>query len=698
MPRHRTDPDERGVIIILSSILALALLTFTAFSVDIGHESDVKRHLHVVADLAAEDALYALGTPSSMNDAVTLAVASASGNGHPLTGSNQLSVELGRWTGSPLTFVAFAPTPCVVSLPGGTVPTCTAAATANAVRVIASNSLIWNFVSGSQGLSATAIAHPDGFTGLEVGTFDASASLTASQQTLLNGELGITGVSYDGLAGASIKLGDLATQLGFASPDDLLKAKVAYKDLTAAAARALSSTGDTGAAASMGCIAQALASPAPPPAAPLPAPPCPVGATTTSSAGAGAGAAGSALIDMGELYNSTSSGSGTAVFGGGAAVAGAAGIDALGLITAGLDTAVIDGTGFASLNNVNLAIANVSTVDAGVKVLKAPNVGFGFGCNATIAEPADSQTCAQARSSQVEGQLTAHLAPMTLNIVGVGTATITSNIPLYFDNAGAHTWVSFVSCSSPFDHQANVDAWARTGLAHLVIGQNTGFTASTNQQNYTAGVSGSLSVPGPDGVAVAVNGAAFANISIPAIGINVNVANNGAVTVLDSGPVLAQPPATTPPVPSYSGPFLKPTSALPSNSLGYRGPDRVTSKQYANGLALTPPLVGPTGNGVTDGLGALASQLPPLQPPLDAAMAAAGTPAATQTLVDAALNVPLTTELSTIQSVLGMIDATVLAPLSAAFQASLAGAVVTNLATRHQTPPDGTVCVPRIVG
>ena len=710
---RRHQRDEAGAIIILTSLLAISLLTFTAYSVDIGHESEVKRHLNAVADIAALDALYGLGSANAMTNVVNLAVASAAANGHPLTGSNRLTIEIGTWTGSPRVFQSFSP-PCVVTLPGGVIPACPNAATANADRVSTASSVIWNFVSGSQGLSSSAgssgpaiptsstttsptttspttvpttlprrdqcpnciVAAFVGETGIEVGTYDANASLTAAQSAILNSALDLSAVSYDGLAGANIKLRDLATQLGFGSVNALLTGTTTYGALLSAGARALTNSGDTTAATKLAGIEAGLAS----------------GGTANVKSGS--------TLSLGKFLTQSVSSNGAGSFGGGSVLAGSGGIDALSLVTGGFDAALINGTSFATLNGLNLSVANVSSVDAGVKVLSAPNWGFGPGCNVTTSEPGSLAACAQARSSQIEGQVIAHLPPVSAPITGlVGGATITANLPVYFDNAAAHAWLSYVTCANATDHQAPTDGWVRTGLAHIAMGQNATMTSATSQQDFTSGTAGSISLAGPDNNPVTVNGVTYTDISITALGVDIKVANNGTVTVLPTGPSLLQP--TTPPpdpaVASYSGPFLKPPAEqlLPGASLGYRGPDKTTSANFSTGTGITP--VNPTGNAVQDALTSLANSLPSLTAQLDSGLTTAGVPAATRTTVETALATPLTQEAATINSVLSNMGQTIFAPLTAAFEASLGGATVTNLAARDQAPPDGTICIPAVV-
>ena len=660
--------DERGVIIVLTSILILALLTFTAFSVDIGHESEVKRHLHAVADIAAEDGLYGLGSTTALSKVVNIALASATANRHPMTGSNQLTVEIGTWTPSggfqTLPCDSAPCPPCVVTITATSnpAPSCIGhQEKANAVKVTAANSLIWNFVSGGQGLSGLAVASPDVLTGLEIGTFDASSSLTASQTALLNAALGISGVSYDGLAGATLNANDLATALGFGTPNDMFRGTTTYRRLLDAAGDALSKNGDTAGSASLKGISTKLGS---------------------STVGGG-------TVQLGPLFGATTT------TGAGSALAGNGGIDALGLLTAAYDTSVINGTTFAALNGLNLSIPGVSSVDSGVKVIQAPDFKYGGSCGVTTPAPSNAADCAQVHSAQLEGQILVHLPPVSVSILGVGTATISGDIPLYFDNAGAHAWVSSYCSSFANSHQSDVTAWANTGVAHVAFGQNAGIVAGTTQQDVSNGAGGSVTVQSPTGN-INVAAGTFLEVSIPATSSDVKVANNNTVSVLDTGPTVLQPPsapAPPPTVPSYSGPFLAPSSGTPSvasGSPGYRGPDRLAATTYQLGGTVSPP--DPAGKALGDALTALANSLPS-DAQVSAQLQAGGLSAAITT----SLSVPLSTEMSTIRSVLASLDQTVFAPLSATFQASIAGAVVTNLAAKNQTPPDGTLCIPKVV-
>lgn len=659
-PVTSRERDERGVIIVLTSLLILALLTFTAFSVDIGHESEVKRHLHAVSDIAAEDGLYGLGSTTALSKVVNIAVGSAKANGHPMAGSNQLTVEIGTWTPSAgfqtLPCDSAPCPPCVVTVTATSnpAPSCVGhQEKANAVKVTASNSLVWNFVSGSQGLSALAVASPDVLTGLEVGTFDASTSLTASQTSLLNAALGISGVSYDGLAGATLNANDLATALGFGTPNDMFHGTTTYKRLLDAAGDALSKNGDTTGAATLKGISTKL----------------------------GSGTVGGGTVQLGPLFGATTS------TGAGSALAGNGGIDALGLLTAGYDASVINGTTFASLNGLNLSIPGVASVDSGVKLIQAPNFKYGGSCGVTTPAPSNAVDCAQVHSAQLEGQILVHLPPVSVSILGIGTATISGDIPLYFDNAGAHAWVSSYCSSFANGHQSDVTAWANSGVAHVAFGQNAGIVAGTAQQDVSIGAGGSVSIQSPTGN-VSVAAGNFLEVSIPATATDVKLANNNTVSVLDTGPTLLQPSSAPPPPPtvaSYSGPFI-----AASGSPGYRGPDRLAATTYQFGGTVSPP--DPAGKALGNALTALANSLP-TDAQVSAQLQAGGLSAAIAT----SLSVPLSTEMSTIRSVLASLDQTVFAPLSATFQAAIAGAVVTNLAAQNQTPPNGTLCIPKVV-
>ncbi|HWH34166.1 MAG TPA: TadG family pilus assembly protein [Acidimicrobiales bacterium] len=237
---QRRPDGERGAVLILSAVgLAIALLS-AAMAVDVGSVIWRKRDLQVVADLAAQDAAQTLGTlPAPTDaDAQVLAEESAARNDFDfVTAGNGLSAVVGTF--DPAT--GFTPTTI----------------DPNAVQVTAAREVPYTFVPGSNTVTVKAVAE---FTnvaraafsiGSSLATFDASNStiLGPLLTTILGTSPAVSAsiLSYQGLAASTVTLGDVATQLGFASVDDLMTGSATVGQLAQASANLLNADGETSA-------------------------------------------------------------------------------------------------------------------------------------------------------------------------------------------------------------------------------------------------------------------------------------------------------------------------------------------------------------------------------------------------------------------------------------------------------------------
>ena len=659
--RLRGGDDERGVIIILTAVLLLSLLTMTAFAVDIGRESATKRQLHAIADIAAQDGLFGLGptiagSPGAFQRAVNLASASAQKNGHPLTGVNQLTVEIGTWDASKSPpFSSLSPA-CSVTLPQGTVGSCSQEATANAVKVVAATTIKWDFVNGTQPLSATAIARLDGLTGIEIGTFAARAGLSSSAVDLLNKELGvptsagITALSYQGIANGSVKLGDLATALGFATPSQMLNGNVAYGDLLQGMATVLTNSGQSSAGADMATIAANVKSTS-------------LGKTT---------------IGVGKIANAGGS------LGDGSALAGSAGLNPFDLLTGGADAALLNGGSAVALNNANLNIPNVASAQLDLHVLQIPQDGYGHACG--IAEPLlplptppASPPCAEAVSAQAESEAILSVTPNAATQAALATAAAllgptfsisdTLDLPIYFNSASGHAWVSQVWCGSTSDLTAPVDAYAHTGALHLAIGQDLPLSLSTGQTDLTSGT-GANTTATVAGQTITSGTIIQFQVRQGTTTTPVNIKDLGTVDLLGSGPALVEqsPPAS--PDRSFTGAFNPD-----------RGPDA-----FGAGNVVPGPVTS-TGNKLSDAGASLANQLPSASTSLSSALASSGLSAATQATLQTALGPVVVAALNELNGIVSSIGQTLATTLASVVRAGLGGADVTNL---HYSPTSGT--------
>ncbi len=250
-PRRRR---ERGAISFAApSVLILGIFT-TALAVDVGRLAWNRRQLQEIADIGAIDAMRAFGQCSANpTDPVAAAQASAVRNGY--TGnlaSAPNAVQIGSVTtgaSGVRTFTA-----------GGSIETATA------VRVLATRQVPFtmiasSFLPGSAQLSAEAVAAREAWGAFSAGSF--AARVDTSDSPLLNpliggllgGPLSISGVSYEGLANASLTVGELVAAANVATVDELLALEMTAPEYMELLAEALADGGDASAAATLTTIA-----------------------------------------------------------------------------------------------------------------------------------------------------------------------------------------------------------------------------------------------------------------------------------------------------------------------------------------------------------------------------------------------------------------------------------------------------------
>lgn len=222
-----------------TAIIMVALLGATGLSVDIGHLLVQKAALQAVADAAAMDARFALGSSTACARATALAEQSATNNGFSYSAPDTMIVTLG--TASPVGNVeTFFPD-----------STCANPTTDTAVSVQVSAPVKYAFNPGSGTPSAVGYWMSTAFAGVSVGS--SLASLSAQQSLLgplINGLLGgnLTAAGYQGLATSNVTMGQLlaaAPSAGIANlqvgtVSQLLGAQLSYADLLQLSATALS--------------------------------------------------------------------------------------------------------------------------------------------------------------------------------------------------------------------------------------------------------------------------------------------------------------------------------------------------------------------------------------------------------------------------------------------------------------------------
>ncbi len=367
---------EKGAVLPLAAVGIVLAVVASALSIDLGRVAQERRQNQKVADLAALDAA------RDLTVAQARALTSAGRNQFVSTAPGNLQALVG-FLGTDGIFTPDA---------GG-----------DTVRVIARSVLDNALLAGSHNVAATAYARAKKEAGFTIGSSLASASLDAVNipvlsrvvERLIGAPSGtISLVSYNGLAAANVKLGRLATQLGFATVDELLEADLTVRQILTGAATVLANDGILG-AVELNQIAAAA------------------GATT--------------LISIGDFVT---------VAQGSEATAARTSINALGLI--GATGSVANKNNFLSIPNAfaTLPVPGGGSVGTslGLKVIEGPRTYIG-------PEGGFVET------SQVELSLTTTADNVNVSIVGLPLLQLTGIIPVTATGAGARGTLTRVTCA-----------------------------------------------------------------------------------------------------------------------------------------------------------------------------------------------------------------------------------------------------------
>lgn len=230
-PRLRRD---RGAVLPFVALTLPVLLLMTAFAVDLGRQRSSRRTMQARADVIALDLVrLADGRTEAeiMPEAHHEMIASATRN---KVDPAKIEFEYGTW-----------------SVDSGFIGTLDDAVP-NAVKVTASESIDYFFQPGEGSTSRSAIAtYGEPVASFSVGSF--GANLSPTQAGLLNSLLtpllghpaGVSALSYQGLAGADVNIGELAAELGLLDAHSALTTEVGASQFLIAAADVLQRNGQT---------------------------------------------------------------------------------------------------------------------------------------------------------------------------------------------------------------------------------------------------------------------------------------------------------------------------------------------------------------------------------------------------------------------------------------------------------------------
>lgn len=414
---HRAHRQRGAVAIIVALFLTIAMAVLGAL--DVGNAFFVRRSLQRIADLAALAGAQTMDSDCTAPTAT--ARANAAANGFSATAAGQsLTIVCGRWdTGSNAAPSYFA------SASAGASPL-------NAVQVRALRTVPYFFLGPSRQISATATAQAT-----NLGAFTIGTSLAQLQGGLINGLLnGLLGAnldlslaSYQSLAGARIKIGDLMAALGVDTVDALLSTQVDAAQLANLMLTALSRTtvADANLQTDLATL-QAIAS----------------GSMSTSvKFPLGSTDATPGLLSLG-LANTQS-----------AVAATISPFDAL-VVAAEISQAGQAPTHIAA----GLALGTLQAT-LKLQVLRPPVLALGeAGMN-----PVTQTWRTQARTAQVRLYLNIGLGSVTLPLIG----TVAVNLPLSLEVAPGQAWLEATHCATS---AASSDSTigAAPGLANVCVG------------------------------------------------------------------------------------------------------------------------------------------------------------------------------------------------------------------------------------
>lgn len=448
--------DERGAVVIITAVSMLMILSAVALAVDIGDLVWRKREIQGVVDLASLDAVRALGDQRDTNQtkcaqALTIAQQAALRNNFDYT-KYTLNVELG--TVDPTSRVYTKATDCTSNFsPAGV----------NAVKVLASRPVMFSWLPGSDTIPGDAVSSMVSTADIGMGTWAARLNVSNAPQfdKLLycmgkgggtcTGSAGVTAVGYSGLAGATINLGTLFSQLNVGSTSQLANTSVTYKNFLLAAATIMSNKGDATSATALNTLATAADS--------------------------------AMSFKFGDFID-TSSGYGSI-----------ASADANVLELIGASAQVANKQHFIEVDNLGLTIPGVSNVNMKMSVISAPTWKYGAAINDTIS------------NSQVRMEF-----DMAAGSVLVGLTSVPITLKLYVESAGGSGTLSAIQCAANAAN-GSVTMSASTNLVKLYVGEvsNSAMTnaavdpsqSNTVSADTMANVAGLVNITGSGSMTIA---------------------------------------------------------------------------------------------------------------------------------------------------------------------------------------------------
>lgn len=407
----RRGPDgERGAILVLAAISTVVILGTTAMAVDLSKVVATKRSLQEAVDLAALDAVRAVGDRAGQapglnpqQHATKLAQDSLKANGFDTADSSAVSsytVTLGQYNASTKTLN-----------PAGTPQ--------DGVQVSVTINRRFAFAAGSKTLTATGMSSVSSNAGIAVGSFllrlgGQDTILDSLLGGLLGGSVNLSLLSYQGLAAAQVTLAQMRTALDLSvgTVTDLLDASLTLPEMLGGLEAALTTQGNLALVANVRDLK--------------------VAAATDITA-----------LDLGDLVT-VGSGVGNDALD--------VGLNVLGLIQGAAQVA--NKGHFLSLNIPTLGVPGVATASLQATVVEAPKIAIG------PARQSNGQWVTKATTAQLRVLL-------KVKILG-GAVTL----PIYIEAASATGELTSIVCATPVTN-SQVGVRVTRSATQLYIGDVT---------------------------------------------------------------------------------------------------------------------------------------------------------------------------------------------------------------------------------
>jgi uncharacterized membrane protein len=412
---RRRQRGAAGTLAAIWLVVAVAALG----AIDIGNLFFARRSLQSVVDLSASAGAQVVD--AACTRAKATANGSATSNGFdPSAASHGLTVTCGRWDAQT------NPAPDYFSTSG---------TPANAVKVTASRMVPYFFLGPARQVTATAIAKSTDVGSFSIGTTLASigaGTVNSLLNALLGTNLNLSLVSYQGLADARVRVGDLVTAAGAGTVDQLLATKltaaqIARLMLTALQTTSVANANLSTALGAMGAIVNAN-----------------IPGNQTISLGSIDGAPG--LLSVG-LANTQS-----------ALDATVSPLEAL------LVTAEIAQAGKAAANvGTGLTLPGLISAALKVQIVQPPVLAIG-----EAGKDASGNWRTFARTAQVRAFVDVSVLQLPLP-VGFGGAQPMVHLPLYIEVAPGAAWLVSTQCQGAASARRSVIG-VQTGIANVCVG------------------------------------------------------------------------------------------------------------------------------------------------------------------------------------------------------------------------------------